>query len=74
MVSRNVIEIEVSTMMRKHRFFKEAEIKSEPYHPSECPSIQQTTTVNVVVNEKEDDCLTKCFTSCFSLGKKAATA
>ena len=45
-----------------HKLFK-----SKPNAPI------QTVTVNVTVNEKEDDCMGGCFKSLFGLGKKAAT-
>lgn len=32
----------------------------------------QEVTVTVTVNEKQDDCLSSCFKSCFSIGKNAA--
>jgi hypothetical protein len=64
-------------MFRKHKVIKNAEIKSEPYNPKLFPNVTQSTTVTVVMEQPDDgiaECLSGCFSACFSMGKKAATS
>lgn len=61
-------------MLRKHKFIK-TETKSEPYDPKLFGgNIQVTQTVNVSIEEANDDaadCLAGCFRCCIGAAKTA---
>jgi hypothetical protein len=62
-------------MFSRKKLIKNVETKSEPYDPKLFPTINQTTTVTVTVEQADDgiaECIKGCFSCCVSGAKIAA--